>query len=219
MPTPADLRRDIARLTGLAQRDVATIFRRLETAAEAREALNDVLPTLTRQYGEAASLVAAEWYDDLRDEQAVQGRFRAIPADLPSQDTESLTGWASTTATDLASMEALIIGGLSRRISDWSRETIMGSSFADPRGEGWQRVARADGCQFCVMLAGRGFVYTESTVKFASHDSCHCGATPKWAGKATLVDVEEYRASQRRRSDETREADNARARKWIADHL
>ena len=226
MPTPDDLRRDVARLTGLADRDLATIWRQVSTALEAQEALNDVLPALVRQYGEAAALLASEWYDDLR-EQYLDGdvpRFSAYPARLDDQGIYSLTGWAREHANDVEAMRALIAGGMSRRIADWARETVMASSFADPRAEGWMRVGRASSCAFCRMLVSRGAVYTRSTVKFASHDDCNCGAAPKFGGAADVFDVDEYRRSARRwrnqnEKTESAEADDARARAWIEANL
>lgn len=225
MPTAADLQRDIARLTGLAQRDLAVIWRRVATAVEAQEALNDILPALIAQYGEAAALISAEWYDDLRD-QYLDGapRFSAYPARLGDQGAYSLTGWAREHATTLEAMQALIAGGMARRIANWSRETIMGSSLADPRAEGWMRVGRVSACSFCRMLVSRGAVYKKSTAGFASHDDCNCGCVPKWDGAADVIDVEAYKRSARRWLNEHEQtdaaaADDARAKRWIAEHL
>lgn len=226
MPTPADLRRDVARLTGLAQQDLAAIWRQVASAVEAQEALNDILPDLLRQYGEAASLLAAEWYDDLRDQYLHEApRFGAIPADLGDQGAEALTGWARNTATSVETMQALIAGGVARRIADWARETVMGSAFADPRAEGWMRVGRGTACAFCRMLISRGAIYTERSVRFASHDDCNCGAAPKWGGVADVFDVDDYRLGARRKIGPDgepipiSEAEQARVDAWIAAHL
>ncbi len=222
MPTPADLQRDLTRLTGLAAEDLAQIWRQVATAAEAREALNDLLPALIRQYGEAAALLGAEWYDDLREQHLIDApAFAAQPVALADQGVGALIGWAAEGSASLDSMRSLVAGGTSRRVTDWARETVIGSALTDPRAEGWMRVGRPGACGFCRMIVGRGAVYTESSVRFASHDSCHCGAAPKWAGVADVFDVEEYRRSARRAAmdDTTREADDARARDWIKSHL
>lgn len=223
MPTPADLRRDVERLTGLAKDDLAQIWRQVASAVEAQEALNDVLPALIRQYGEAASLLGAEWYDDLRVQYLDEvPRFSAYPADLRDQGVYSLTGWAREQATSLEAMQSLIAGGMSRRIADWARETVMGSSFADPRAEGWMRVGRATSCSFCRLLISRGAVYREASVRFSSHDDCNCGAAPKWGGADDVFDVEKYRRSirkDRREGSDAAEASNALAREWIKNHL
>ena len=86
MPTPAQLRSDLLLLTDLAASDLDELWRLVSTAAEAREAIMDVLPALIGTYSEAASTVAADWYDDLRDE-ATSTPDRE-PAQMPS-------GWSS----------------------------------------------------------------------------------------------------------------------------
>ena len=105
-------------------------------------------------------------------------------------------------------------GAATRLVLDGGRDTIRATTAADPRTQGWRRVT-AGGCDFCQMLAGRGDVYTEATADFASHDHCACSAEPVY-GDAGLRDVKAFTPSQRRRSEATRAADNARARAFIA---
>lgn len=173
--TAQQLRSALARLTGAADRDMAALWRQISTAAQARQALGDVLPALVEQYGAAAAALAAEWYDDLRVKQGVRGSFRAIPVDLGTAGAEALAGFgAQSVATNQGAVDAakvLVAGGLQRRIADYARGTIAGSSVADPQASGWQRET-SGGCAFCEMLAGRGDVYSEATADFASHDNC-----------------------------------------------
>lgn len=179
MPTAELLRNDLATLTGLAARDLNTIWNQVTTAARAAEALNDVLPGLVTAYGSAAATLAADWYDDARDEAGVLRRFSAIPADITSPGVGALVGWASATATDLTALKTLIDGGLQRRIANFSRLTVTGSSVADPSAVGWRRVGLGR-CTFCRMLIGRGAVYSEATADFKCHDHCTCGAEPEF---------------------------------------
>lgn len=177
MATSARLRRDLANLSGLAAGDIDVIWREVSTAALAAEALNDVLPALVATYGAAAASLAADWYDELRDSRGVSKRFSAIPAEVADSGTGALVGWATSTATDLTTLQTLVAGGLQRRIVNFSRLTVTGSSLADPSAVGWQRVGVGE-CDFCQMLLGRGAVYTEATADFQSHDHCACGAEP-----------------------------------------
>lgn len=103
-------------------------------------------------------------------------------------------------------------GAATRLVLDAGRDTIRQTAVADPATEGWRRVA-SGGCDFCRMLAGRGDVYREDTVDFAAHDHCACSAEPVYGEGRS---VRAYTPSQRRRSDATRAADNARAREFIA---
>lgn len=215
MPTPTDLRNAIAGLHSLAASDLRALWRQVSTAAEAREALQDLLPDLTRTYGAAAATVAADWYDDLRDELNINRRFTAIVADLDDQGADVLARWGIgplfSADPDWDSAATLIDGGLQRRIADAARETIRGSSLEDPSARGWQR-STSGGCSFCQMLASRGVVYSQSSADFASHDHCKCLAVPAFAGRAKPV--QSYTPSERVVTD----TDRARVRRYLADH-
>jgi hypothetical protein len=180
VPTPLTLRSNVASLARLAAVDLASTWRSVDAPELAEAALRDVLPGLVDAYGAAAATVAANWYDDLRDEREVRGRFRAIPAAIAETGTQALIGWAAAEATDLAAFKTLVEGGTQRRIANFARQTVTGSSVADPQARGWQRTGAGD-CDFCAMLIGRGAVYTEASVDFPAHDHCNCGAEPAWA--------------------------------------
>lgn len=179
MATPTTLRRSIASLALLAERDLAELWRRITNAAQARQALEDVLPALIQTYGLAAAAVAADWYDEARIKAEVGGSFRAFPIELPPPNAYSLIGWAEREATSLDTMPGLIAGGVQRRVANAARGTVMASSVADPKAQGWQRVG-SPRCDFCRMLIGRGAVYNESSVHFDAHDNCNCAAAPAW---------------------------------------
>lgn len=180
MATPATLRRDVAALSAAAAHELGPLWREVESALAVETALRDVLPALIAEYGAAAATLTADWYDDLRAEQSVRGRFRAIPAEVRETGSQALVGWALTEVTDptnLPAFRTLIEGGTQRRIANFSRLTVTGSSIADPRARGWQRTGVGE-CDFCQMLIGRGAVYSEATADFQSHDHCNCGAEP-----------------------------------------
>ena len=204
-------------LYDLAKREIADALRLVDIgdAAAVADVIYTYVPVIAERYGLAAGALAADWYDELRDAAEVAGYFRAIPAELPGMGRyEALAGWAATKDD----VEALVMGGVQRIIANAHRETVMRSTFADPRAEGWARFARgAETCGFCFLLVSRGAVYTEKTATFGAHDSCDCGAGPIWKGDRRAVDT--YRKSVRRRSEATTEADNARAREWIAANL
>lgn len=65
------------------------------------------------------------------------------------------------------------VGSASRQVLNAGRQTIMGTTVADPRCEGWRRVG-AGGCEFCRLLISRGAVYRAETAGFPSHDACKC---------------------------------------------
>jgi hypothetical protein len=210
-------RADIAELTGLAQRDLEVLWQRLSSdPVRARDALVEILAQLAETYGAAAATLGADWYEEIRDALSVRGRFSAIAAELPDQGRyEALAGWAvgplfSATPDALAAL-GLAKGGLQKVVADANRASVSLSSVADPRAQGWQRQGGGD-CDFCEMLISRGAVYTKESVRFGSHDHCKCEAVPAFEGKP--VAVKPYEPSLRRS-----EADQARAKAWIAENL
>lgn len=208
-----DLRDGVQGLVVLAEDDLALLWQQVRDAAEAQTALHDVLPALIDTYGLAASALAAEWYDELRDKVAAPGRFTAIAADIKDTGAHALVGWAGSKATDLNSMQELILGGMQRRIANFSRQTVMDSSVADPGAHGWQRVGVGECTNgFCDMLIARGAVYSEATADFAAHDHCKCTAVPAFGGEPRPV--KPFTPSVRSATP----ADRARVRDYLASH-
>lgn len=211
-------RADIAELTGLAQRDLEVLWRRLsEDPERARDALVEILAQLAATYGSAAATLGADWYDEIRDALGVRGRFSAIAAELPDAGRyEALAGWAVgplfSSSPDPAAALVLAKGGLQRIVADGTRHSVMQSSIDDPKSQGWQRIA-SGGCGFCQMVAGRGAVFTKATANFGAHDFCGCSAAPAFGGKP--VPVKPYTPSDRNITD----ADRDRAKAWIAANI
>lgn len=215
------LHNDVAAVAARAANDLAGAYDLAALAErQAYATLFDVVPDIVVAYGEAAAAIAADWYDDVRDADRIPGRFVTAPADLADVRVEPLVGWAESTATAPDAFETLLLGGLSTRVADWARATIIGSSLTDPGATGWQRVASSTACAFCRMLAGRGAVYSEARVDFAAHDKCLCSATPAFDGQPRPVkpytptnrygDTDEGRARHA--------ADLARATEWLKAH-
>lgn len=235
MTLATDLRAGTNSLVILAERDLDAFWAQVavyEAAAYAgdlfarqtlTEALHDVLPALAGQYQDAAIALAAELYDLDRLRLEVPGSFRAPGLVIPDGG-HALAGWALDEAADADGLRGLIKGGVVKRIMQAGNRTVTRAAYADPAAEGWQRVARAKACPFCRFLAGRGEVYTEEAVTFASHDHCHCVATVAWSGRPRPVrlDAEGRRLDRSTRAsrtdDDKREADNERIRDWIAAH-
>ena len=220
MATPAEHRRDLAELEGIAANDLRILISQAGTADEVRDALRDVLPRLVPYYGSAAAALAADWYDEFRDDLGAGGRFRAIPATYVADPgrTDSLARWAVApmyqAEPDKATTLAKVAGGVQRLIADADRETVIGSIRQDPRAGGWSRHTSGKSCRFCQDIAARGAVYSAETADFASHDGCDCAAVPAFG---VVRDVKDYTPSQRFRSPEARAAHNARTRAWLAD--
>lgn len=73
-------------------------------------------------------------------------------------------------------------GSASRLILAGGRQTLLAVTQRDPAATGrWQRVAGGNSCEFCSMLAGRGYAYSEETADFVAHDHCGCTVEPEFA--------------------------------------
>lgn len=99
-----------------------------------------------------------------------------------------------------------------------SRDTIMATVSASPVIVGYRRIAQPGACDFCLMLAGRGAVYSAATVATVGqrprgnqragssyHDSCRCVPEPVYASGRQPVSQEardEAREGNRRRREQ-----------------
>lgn len=198
-----------------AQRDLDSVW---QASSGDPAALAEVLAEVVQTYGDASAAIAADWYDALRLDAGVRPGFAAYIPEPIAPGTSQLVAWASSTATDDDAFRSLVSGGLQRRITNYSRNVITESSVRDPRARGWMRTGGGN-CGFCAMLISRGAVYTKSSVDFASHDHCRCGAAPAWSPNDVRAVRNEFVSSARNRAKESSEADNARARAWIAANL
>lgn len=84
-------------------------------------------------------------------------------------------------------------GSVARHVLNGARDTIVGSSFADPRADGWQRITGGSPCYFCAMLASRGPSYSEAGSDFQAHDHCACSAEPVYGGSEMSQQSREFR--------------------------
>lgn len=173
----------VTTLATLAANDLDPLWGQVATAVQARDALHAVLPDLVGTYGSAAGTLAADWYDELRAQRKVSGRFSAIVAELPTlEGMDALAGWAVdplfAPEQDWESTRARAAGGLQRRIADVARSTITTSSIVDPRAQGWARVGRGE-CSWCAQYLD-GKVHHVEGYDFKAHDHCQCSAEPAW---------------------------------------
>jgi len=164
---------------------------------------NEIIAFLTDligSQGDVAAVVAADWYEDLREQAGVSGRFvPSLAATVSADRIESTVRFgAQHLFTDHPEQTlAFLANKTSKYVLQPGRDTIAAAAYRDPAASGWKRVARPGSCKFCRMLEGRGGVYKEATAHFASHGDCHCAAVPSWDRHAPEVDARAYVASRR----------------------
>lgn len=222
-------RQAVAGLTRLASAELASVMESLagEPADVVLDALMEVLPALGETYGDAASVLAADYFDEARVAAEVRGRFEATPSRGPERARwEALARWGTDPLRPAIQVPAvdddggpinyerrrpdrkaaltLLDGGLTRSIADRHRLTIVDNAAADPQARGWVRIARPGACGFCRMLADRvgsgsdPGVYTAASATFKSHDHCGCVAAPSWDRTARVVSDVPFTYSDRK---------------------
>lgn len=184
MPTARESRAALRMVTDRAVADAQTRLRSVRGAGPeaTRQALMEDIPELIDYYGLGTSALAADLYDDLRDEAGMPGLFAAEP--ILEEDPERVRNhlaWATAPLFDpgiLASVADRLARIVQPEVARPYRETVVRNTRRDPYATGWQRIAGEGACKFCAMLADRGAVYKKDTVDFAAHTSCMCSAQP-----------------------------------------
>lgn len=193
-------RDDLNRLTAaqrelvrMAQNELRGFFSTVDLTRpeRVRDALLEIVPLLTREYGELVATVAAEWF-----EQVHPGTFLAQTAaeTFPSAGvTENVRYHAGSLFTDdpYAALSG-ISGAMQRFILYSGRTTVARNVQLDPSNPRFGRVPTgAKTCAWCSLLASRGFVYLtrESAGIVASdyHDDCDCQIVPEWGSGSSHI--------------------------------
>lgn len=177
-------------LVELARRDLTTFWAALNVQGSpilVRDALLDFFPELIAAYGDAAALLAADFYDELRDVPPSATRFAATlaaPPDSAQATAAARWGLGPLFVADPDPVQALLnLSGVTQRLVLQSgRDTVSAASFRDPVRTGYARVPTgAQTCRFCVMLASRGAIYADAASAGEGnkyHGDCDCVPTP-----------------------------------------
>lgn|GEM_PF-3006524 len=168
---------------------------------QVRDVLIDGMSAITDKYGAASAELAARFYEQTRAAQ-IGGTYHASVAQaVPRVAIERNVRWAMTPLFETGD-----IGALLSRLKDFgtrcsnlpAHRTIMQNAASDKSRPRFARVpVGADTCEFCVMLASRGFVY--ATKKSAGelgqyHSNCRCLIAPGWGDPPRVegYDPEKY---------------------------
>jgi hypothetical protein len=190
-------------LTRLLVRDVRGL-RRLIIPSRLRQSIPDwitAMQAVIDQYATTSAALGAEFYDGQRELAGVTDSFTVPVADPPpAERTESSLRWATKDvwdrppeqATDaqlqpletrLEQAEKKAEQVAQKLVADAGRDTVRESVRRDRQATAWARSAALGACAFCKLLASRGSVFKQDTVKFRAHDGCHCGVIPVFRGQ------------------------------------
>lgn len=215
MPTADEARRGLVLLTSAAVADASRLV--AGGPDDAKDALLAAVPALVAYYSDGTAALAADHYDDLRDEANAGGRYTAEPV-VEVRDEKLRVGvlWAVGPLYQAQPDDVLARERVAQVVQYETarpfRQTITVNTRRDPAAVGWQRNTSGSGCRFCRMLAARGVVYKKSAARFASHPHCDCSASPVFDDHVgPEASVLQYVASRRKRTA----ADRARVRAFM----
>lgn len=175
-------------LVALARRDLRDFWSALDftNPSLVRAAMLEFFPEIVAAYGDAAALIGADFYDELRNAPPSAASFRALLANPPEvEQAQGATRWGLgplfQEEPDPAGALKLLEGAAQRLVLQAARSTIFGSATRDTVRTGFARVPRGVTCAFCTMVASRGFVYRTAETAGQSnqwHDDCDCSIVP-----------------------------------------
>lgn len=172
-------------LVELARGDFADFWAALDVLqpVEVREAIEVFLPELVQTYGATAAVLAADFYDELRDVPASASRFSAVVTEpVPVEQAAATARWGidplfQAEPEPLKAFSA-ISGGVQRLVLQPGRDTIVESAYRDSVRTSFARVPTgSESCAFCLTMASRGAVYGSRASagdmnKFHDNDDC-----------------------------------------------
>lgn len=221
MPSPAESRAVLQLVTAAAVDAATQILKITADPAGARTAALDMVPALIAYYQDGSSALAADFYDQEREQAAAAGRYAAEPIVVDRMEKIGrAVAWATAPLvdpTDLGDPGERLAEVVQLETARPYRDTIRTNVHRDPAAVGWERVASGSGCKMCRMLADRGAVYKQETANFATHGHCHCTARPVFEGQKAgpEANVMQYTASKRRHTQKDRET----LRNYLNEHF
>ena len=167
---------DAQLITALDQ--VVIVLEQSPTAAN-REAILAAIPDIVTAHGNMNAQLASEFYRYARVAAGFPDDFMPTPVfDVPSDAIAASARWAMEKHEGRAAAEWLRASML-RHARRGEAQTVLAGTGRDPNKPHMRRVPAAGACPWCMMLATRGYAYTNETVLRTSngtkyHDRCKC---------------------------------------------
>jgi len=144
-----------------------------------------------------AAVLAAEFYDGLR-ELELGARMGAVA--VSGREPEATEGAVRAFAQKLVDGDAdafvrMCCDRLDYEVKVSAARTVLRNGRRDSSKPRYARVPTgAETCDFCLMLASRGFVYQTEAAASHAHAGCDCRTVPSWRAKAVEgYDTEDLR--------------------------
>lgn len=152
--------------------------------AEIRDAVISIMQVACGASTDIAARLAADFYDGLRV-RMVGESFGAVAESMRNPDaTDGAIRAFIQTIVDGGDVEKFIqkcAGRLDYENNRAANMCMAANAKKDPIKAKWARVPTDDdACEFCLMLASRGFVYGSMKLASHSHENCRCRVIPGW---------------------------------------
>lgn len=164
-----------------------------ENVAECRELVLQALASVMPTYTDMAAQASADFYDAAR-EMVVGERLGAQAiSDFDMRKTEGAVRGFVRFVLDgrVETFNDQVLQRIDYEMKRSANMSVVENGRRDPKRVRYARVPTgAETCDFCLMLASRGFVYQSEGTAGAghTHSSCDCRCVPGWDG----MEVEGY---------------------------
>ena len=154
--------------------------------ADIREAVIAIMQRACGASSTLAARLAAEFYDGLRVRFGIDDGFRA---EVDSQREPEATSGAVRAFADkldnsipnVSAFQQLCVDRIDYETRRAANECIAYNAKNDPKKPRWARIPTGvETCDFCIMLASRGFVYHSEETASHAHAHCDCRVVPSW---------------------------------------
>ena len=171
-----------------ARAELVEALSQIDYTADIESIREAVIAVMQRSCGASSTLaarIAADFYEGLRAMFGIDDGYLAQVDSM--RDPEATSGAVRAFVQDLVDGKPVeqFINKCASRIDYETRkaanECIAANARRDPRKPTWARIpAGAETCQFCIMLASRGFVYHSEATASHAHANCDCRIVPSW---------------------------------------
>ena len=164
-----------------------------DNVAECRDLVIQALAAVMPTYTDAAAQASADFYDASRElATGAPLGAQAISGYDPAKTEGAVRGFVRFVLDGrVQTFNDQVLQRIDYEMKRSAGESMFANGRRDPRRPKFARVPTgAETCDFCLMLASRGFVYQSESTASASHvhSHCDCRITPGWDG----MEVEDY---------------------------
>ena len=164
-----------------------------ENIAQCRDLVIQALAAVMPTYTTMAAQASADFYDAARE--LVVGEkmgAQAISDYDPAKTEGAVRGFVRfVLRDDVQTFNDQVLQRIDYEMKRSANMSVVENGRRDPKRVRYARVPTgSETCDFCLMLASRGFVYQSESTASASHvhSHCDCRVTPGWDG----MEVEDY---------------------------